>query len=153
MMLIKKCFVVLVMCCAINASSSAIASSLLPFSFYGGGSVFVDANGDGILTGPSQSVFTGSATLTVLGPGGNNTSAQILGTTSPLPSVTASTSNGVAGRTTYDSVQNNLDYWIMVVGPGSALNVPLVVNGNVHCFPRPAATRAPKRFLPSTTIR
>jgi hypothetical protein len=134
---IQNIFRSLAICCAVGAASSTSASTLRDLSFYGGVSISVD-DGNGGLTGPSQSVLTGSATVAVPGSGGAETRAQIQGVTSPLPSVTASASNSVAGRTAYVSAVNNLDYWIRIVGP-DALAVPLVISGNGSLFSTPTS--------------
>jgi hypothetical protein len=107
------------------AASSAGASSLPNYSFYGGVDILVDDGHGGLITTDRPS-FTGSQSATVPGAGGVIT-AQIQATTSPAPTISAFVSNGVAGLTNYTSAVNNLDYYIRIVGP-DASNVPLIVN-------------------------
>jgi hypothetical protein len=119
--LLRSIAVFLVVC----ATSSAGASPLAGYSFYGGAVVQID-DGSGILTTTNRSSFTGSAVATVAGPGGATT-AQIQGTPAPIASISAFVSNSVAGLTNYTSAVNNLDYYIRIDGP-AATNVPLIVN-------------------------
>ena len=119
--LLRSSAVVLALC----AASSASASQLPVFSFYGGVDILAD-NGSGGLTTTDKPSFTGSQAATVAGAGGAIT-AQIQATTLPSPSISASTSNSNAGLTNYTAAVNNLDYYIRIVGP-DASNVMLTVD-------------------------
>ena len=125
--LLRSLAVFLVVC----AASSAGASPLPSYSFYGGVDILVDDGHGGLVTTDRPS-FTGSQAATVAGAGGAIT-AQIQATTLPSPSISAFTSNGVAGLTNYTAAVNNLDYYIRIVGP-DASSVPLVVDSHGSLF-------------------
>jgi hypothetical protein len=112
---------ILVVCAASSASASP-----LPVATFGGG-VGIDLNaGGGSLTHTGSSSFTGSVSAVVPGIGGTAT-AQIQGTISPSPSISAFTSNSGAADLFAASAQNILDYYIRIVGPNASA-VPLLVN-------------------------
>lgn len=122
----------LAVCGVVGATSSAIGSPLDPFAFGGGISVLIDdGTGSGVLTGVSKSSFDGNASGVVPGSGGQ-AEAQIQGSTSPVPTISGSVSNSVAGRLSFVSAVNNLDYYIRVNGPSGP--IPLVVTGNGSLF-------------------
>jgi hypothetical protein len=121
--LLRSLAVFLVMC----AASSACASPLTSYSFYGGVDILID-NGSGVLTTTDKPSFTGSQEATVSGAGGTIT-AQIQATTLPSPSISALTSNGGAADLYGASTSNNLDYYIRIVGP-DASNVPIIVDSH-----------------------
>jgi hypothetical protein len=121
--LFRSLTVFLVVC----AASSASASLLPTAAFYGGADIYLNT-GNGSLSHTGSSSFTGSQSAVVPGIGGTAT-AQIQGTTSPFPSITAFTSNSGAADLYGASASNNLDYYIRIVGPDASA-VPLLVNSH-----------------------